>query len=141
MKHTFYAVIAFGYAFTAITAATALSPAQKSVLDQLTAATKAGDPSFQAFSADRGKAFFTAKHTGGKPDTTSCTSCHTTDLTKPGKTRAGKEIAAMAASVSPTRFADPANVEKWFKRNCLDVLGRECTNAEKGDVLTYLLGI
>ena len=91
--------------------------------------------------AERGKALFHARHTGGKPDTPSCTSCHTSDLAKPGKTRAGKEIAPMAASASPNRYSDPAEVEKWFKRNCGDVLGRECTATEKGDVLVYLLGL
>jgi hypothetical protein len=30
-------------------------------------------------------------------------------------------------------------VEKWFKRNCNDVLARACTPAEKADVLAYLL--
>jgi hypothetical protein len=29
-------------------------------------------------------------------------------------------------------------MEKWFKRNCGDVLGRVCTPAEKGDVIAYL---
>ena len=44
----------------------------------------------------------------------------------------------MAASVSPARYADPAKVEKWFKRNCTEVLGRECTALEKGDWLAYM---
>ena len=34
-----------------------------------------------------------------------------------------------------------AKVEKWFKRNCNDVLGRVCTPLEKGDVLSYLLTV
>ena len=45
----------------------------------------------------------------------------------------------MAASANPKRFTDAIEVEKWFKRNCGDVLGRECTAIEKGDVLAYLL--
>ena len=32
-------------------------------------------------------------------------------------------------------------VAKWFKRNCNDVLDRECTAQEKGDVLSYLLTV
>ena len=44
----------------------------------------------------------------------------------------------MAASVSPARYADPAKVEKWFKRNCNEVLGRACTPLEKGDWLTFV---
>ena len=41
----------------------------------------------------------------------------------------------------PTRSATPnqADVEKWFKRNCKQVLGRECTPAEKGDFITFMM--
>lgn len=119
----------------------AMAPQQKAVYDSYVAAARASEPAFTDFSAERGKSFFQGQHAGGKAETPSCTSCHTTDLTKLGKTRAGKEIAPMAASVNPKRFTDPAEVEKWFRRNCGDVLGRECTNAEKGDVLAYLLSL
>ena len=37
------------------------------------------------------------------------------------------------------RFTDAAKSEKWFRRNCNDVVGRECTAAEKADVLAWLL--
>jgi hypothetical protein len=46
----------------------------------------------------------------------------------------------MALSVSPARYTDPAKVEKWFKRNCNEVLGRECTPQEKGDWLSFMIG-
>jgi hypothetical protein len=119
----------------------AMTPAQKAVYDQYVTTAKKADPAFTDFSADRGKTFFQGTHTGGKEDSPSCTSCHTKDLTKTGKSRAGKEIAPMAASVNPKRFTDPADVEKWFSRNCPDVLGRECTVTEKGDALAYLLSL
>jgi hypothetical protein len=45
----------------------------------------------------------------------------------------------MAPAVNGVRFTRTGKVEKWFKRNCNDVLGRTCTAQEKGDVLTYLL--
>jgi hypothetical protein len=51
----------------------------------------------------------------------------------------GKAIAALAPSFNPERFSDPARAEKWFRRNCNDVVGRECTAAEKADVLGWLL--
>ena len=118
----------------------AASPAQQAVLDQYIGLMRAADPAFKAFSPDRGKAFFHARHASGKPDTPECAACHTTNLAMPGKqTRTGKAIEPMAASVAPKRYTDFANVEKWFKRNCGDVLGRECTLAEKGDLLAYLL--
>ena len=91
-------------------------------------------------SAARGEAFFKATHTGGKPDTASCTVCHTADPRSTGRTRAGKPIEPMAVSANPARFTDPAKVEKWFRRNCNSVLGRECTAAEKADVVAWLIG-
>ncbi|PHP69029.1 nitrate reductase [Zhengella mangrovi] len=94
----------------------------------------AGEP----LSADRGKAFFNATHAGGKPDTPTCTTCHTANPKAAGKTRAGKAIEPMAVSANPNRFTDPAFVEKWFGRNCNSVLGRDCTTREKGDVITWL---
>ncbi len=90
------------------------------------------------FSATDGQDFFLASHTGGKPDTPSCTSCHGMDPTKPGQTRVGKPIDPMAVSVSPDRFTDPEKLAKWFRRNCNSVLGRACSVTEKGDILTYL---
>lgn len=70
-----------------------------------------------------------------------CTSCHTQDPRAAGKTRAGKRIEPMAPAVNPARFTDAAKVEKWFGRNCKDVLGRECTPVEKAGVLAWLMRI
>jgi len=109
-------------------------------LTQYASAAKAANPAFAGFSAERGKALHTQAFTGGKPDTPSCTSCHGKDTRGTGKTPTGKTIDAMAASASPTRYTDPAKVEKWFKRNCTEVLGRVCTPQEKGDWLTFMLG-
>ena len=91
------------------------------------------------FSAERGKAFFLAKHTGGKPNINSCTVCHTNNPRAPGHTRTGKVIKPMAVSVNPERFTDPRKVAKWFRRNCRTVLGRECTAQEKGDFITFMM--
>ena len=90
------------------------------------------------FSAESGKSFFEIAHVGGKPDTPACTTCHGTDPRQTGRTRAGKTIDPMAVSANPTRFTDPAKVEKWFTRNCDTVLGRSCTADEKGNVIAYL---
>jgi hypothetical protein len=115
-------------------------PARDAILGALADQAKQADPSFGGFSADRGQAFWTATHTGGKPDTPSCTSCHGGDPAVAGATRAGKPIGPMAVSVAPERFTDPEKVEKWFLRNCNGVVGRQCTALEKGDVITYLSG-
>ena len=127
------------FLFMLIFAPAAASPAQV-LLDTYIAAAKA-EPGYSGPSVERGRAFFFASHTGGKADTPGCTSCHTKDLTGPGQTRAGKRIEPMAPSVVPTRYSDSANVEKWFKRNCQDVLGRECSAAEKADILAFLVGL
>lgn len=92
------------------------------------------------FSAARGQTLHTQNFAGGKPDTPACTSCHGKDPRGAGRTTTGKSIDAVAVSATPTRYSDPAKVEKWFKRNCNEVLGRECTPQEKGDWLTYVIG-
>jgi len=121
-------------------AAATPSPARDAILAAFVAEAKQVDPAFVSFSAERGRAFWMANHSGGKPETPSCTTCHTTDPTREGQTRAGKQIAPMAISRTPDRFTDGAKVEKWFGRNCNSVLGRDCTAVEKGDVITYLSG-
>lgn len=89
---------------------------------------------FTGFSVERGAVFFRTKGSDW-----SCTTCHTLDPRKPGRhTVTGKAIEPMAPAVNPQRLTDAAKVEKWFKRNCKDVLERECTAQEKGDVITYL---
>ncbi len=111
--------------------------------DQLAAyasAAKAANAGFAGFSAERGKTLHTQNFSGGKPDTPACTACHGKDPRGSGRTPTGKTIDAVAVSVTPTRYTDPAKVEKWFKRNCTEVLGRVCTAQEKGDWLTYMLG-
>lgn len=93
------------------------------------------DPSFRAFSAARGKVFFLSKH----GNDWSCASCHTSDPTGSGKHDVtGRAIQPMAPAVNPKRFTDAAKAEKWFRRNCRDVVGRECSALEKGDVLAWL---
>jgi hypothetical protein len=122
--------------------ACALAPAaagESPVLDFYASAAKASDPGFSGFSAERGERLFRTNFSTGKPDTPSCTTCHTTDPRKTGQTRAGKDIEPMAASASPKRYADQAKTEKWFGRNCNNVLGRDCTATEKGDFITFML--
>ena len=101
-------------------------------------AARAASPAFAGFSAARGEQLHVTRFGQGKPDTPACTSCHGSDPRAAGMTPAGKRIDPMALSASPGRYADPAKVEKWFKRNCNEVLGRECTPLEKGDWLTFV---
>lgn len=114
--------------------------ARDSILAGYLDAAKSADPGFTAFSAQRGETLFRTTHGGGKPDTPTCTTCHTEIPQGRGRTRAGKDIDPIAVSANPTRFTDSAEVEKWFGRNCKSVLGRECTAVEKGDFITFMKG-
>lgn len=120
-------------------AAAVAAPASLPLLDLYRDEAVAADPAFAGFDAGRGRAFFLARHDGGKPETPSCTSCHDPDPASLGLTRAGKPIDPMAVSATPGRFTDVAFAEKWFGRSCRGVLGRDCTAVEKGDVVTYFL--
>ena len=85
---------------------------------------------------DRGQQFFIARHGSDW----SCASCHGAVPVQTGKhATTGKSIGAMAPTINPDRFTDLAKTEKWFRRNCNDVVARECTAAEKADVLSWLL--
>lgn len=93
---------------------------------------EAGAPAAPA----RGQQFFTTTH--GRE--WSCASCHGATPIQTGKhASTGKPIGAMAPAFNPERFTDLAKTEKWFRRNCNDVLGRSCTAAEKADVLSWLM--
>ena len=92
----------------------------------------AGSPGVAA----RGQQFFNATH--GRE--WSCASCHGTTPTAGGKhASTGKAIEPLAPAVNARRFTDTAKAEKWFKRNCNDVAGRECTAGEKADLLAWLI--
>lgn len=109
-------------------------------LARYASAAKAANPGFAGFSAERGKTLHTQNFAGGKPDTPACTSCHGKDVRGAGRTLSGKPIDPVAVSAAPSRYTDPAKVEKWFKRNCNEVLGRECSAQEKGDWLSFMAG-
>lgn len=128
-------------ALSAALAATAHAGTREEIIARYGAEARAADGAFDSFSAARGEALHRTRHAGGKPDTPSCTACHAENPRESGQTRTGKRIEPMAVSVNTTRYTDPAKVEKWFRRNCTEVLGRECSAREKGDWLTYMMGI
>jgi hypothetical protein len=95
-----------------------------------------GAPS--ALSPVRGEAFYRSEHPGKNGTAQSCASCHTANPKQAGQTRVGKRIEPLAPAANPQRFTDAAKVEKWFRRNCTDVLQRECSAQEKGDFIAWL---
>jgi hypothetical protein len=93
------------------------------------------------FSAGKGDDLWHQSHADPEQTgkTRSCATCHGKDLRAKGKhVRTGKVIDPMAPSVNKERLTDAKFIEKWFKRNCKWVVGRECTPQEKGDLLSYL---
>lgn len=89
-------------------------------------------------SAKRGEALFRQRF-AINDKMPGCTSCHTDSPLNIGQhTVTGKNIRPLAVAANSERFSDPAKVEKWFGRNCKEVVGRACTPAEKADFVTYL---
>ena len=91
-----------------------------------------------AFNADpdRGARFFRT----AQGEDWSCSSCHTEDPREAGEhITTGKAIDALSPLSTPSRCTDTTKTDKWFRRNCGDVVGRECTAAEKADVIAFLL--
>lgn len=137
MKRAF-AITAVGVISMILTPSCFAGPREELLAVYATAA-KSSAPSFSGFSATRGQTLHSKAFAGGKADTPACTSCHGKSPHDTGSSLTGKSIEAMAASVTPSRYTDPAKVEKWFRRNCNEVLGRECSAQEKGDWLTYMI--
>jgi hypothetical protein len=107
------------------------------LLDTYRAAAMKEDAGFRDFSAQRGEKFFHAKN-----GDMSCTTCHTDNPKTAGKhAKTGKALEALAPVANAQRLTDPAKVEKWFKRNCNDVLQRACTAREKGDFVAWLISV
>lgn len=91
-----------------------------------------------ALSPARGEAFYRQERAHPAGATRSCAGCHGADPRQAGRTRVGKRIEPLAPVVNGARFTDAAKVEKWFRRNCMDVLQRECSAQEKGDFVAWL---
>lgn len=86
--------------------------------------------------AVRGQRFFNMRHAGEW----SCASCHgSPPLTEGRHASTGKAIPPLAPVSNPKALTDTAKIDKWFTRNCQDVLKRRCTPGEQADVLAYLL--
>jgi len=124
--------------FTSLAVALPLLASANPILESYKAQAKAENPAFKDFSATAGRKLYTTQG----PNQLACASCHTDSPKSPGQhAKTNRVIEPMAPSANPQRFTDAAKVEKWFKRNCNDALGRACTTQEKGDFLTYVLSV
>ena len=125
MHHRFLLLLS---AASALGSAHATTPAEQ-LAGYTAAAGSAAQPA-------RGQRLFTTQG----PKDWSCASCHGAVPTQAGKhAGTGKAIEPLAPAATPARFGDAAKTEKWFRRNCKDVLGRECSALEKADVLAWLM--
>jgi hypothetical protein len=114
----------------------AISTAQAATPAELLAiySAQAGSPG----SAERGQQFFTAPRKGEFG--WSCSTCHGNVPTGTGKhDLSEKPITPLAPAFNPARFTDLKKTDGWFRNNCKDTLGRECTAQEKADLLAWLI--
>jgi mono/diheme cytochrome c family protein len=85
-----------------------------------------------------GQQFFLKKH----GNDWSCASCHGEVPVRSGRhASTGKVLEPLAPAVNAKSLTEGARVDKWFRRNCKDVLGRECSAGEKADVLAWLISL
>ncbi len=134
MRNSFYLIVL-------LFSLNAFAAKPQELLNQYAAQAKQEYVAFTRFSAGKGANFYKAERTQSDGKKVSCTTCHTTNPKNQGKTRANKVIEPMATIANPQRFTDGEKVEKWFTRNCKDVLERPCTAQEKGDYIEYLISV
>jgi len=144
------------------TAVLAQSPAH--LLARYAARVRVENPAFDAFSAERGRAFYFAPRVILGLGEANCASCHLDDPTQairahrakvlcrachviddsehPDPANAKKRhVGAFSPAANPERFRDFDRVERHFEVNCRMVLQRACTAIEKGDLITWLIGL
>jgi len=101
---------------------------------------KTANPEYGSPSAVDGKLFFNRKIKGANGKETSCSSCHSQNPANEGKhIVTGKKIAPLSPTVNFKRFADVDKVEENFTKHCNEVIGADCTAAEKANYIAYLL--
>lgn len=109
----------------------------EALLQAYQAEARGREPGFAA-SAERGRVLFQGP---GQKDWR-CTTCHTDHPAAMGQhATTAKPIPPLAPAANSQRLTRADKVEKWFRRNCQDVLGRGCTPSEKSDVMAYLIAV
>jgi cytochrome c peroxidase len=133
MNNLFLLILAAGLPLAPVASAETATDFQS----RYQAEVRQSDPNFEG-SPQRGRQFF--QRVGVKD--WSCSACHTENPAAVGKHAVtAKPIDPLAPAANGQRFTRADKVEKWFKRNCNDVLGRSCSTQEKSDVLAYLIAV
>lgn len=130
---------------TSLSVSANLDVAQELVKRYATIA-KMEDSSYAGPSAAEGKTFFERKviqFRGGfkkSAEPVACASCHTANPADEGKhIVTGKRIKPLSPVVNPKRFDDIEKVEKQFNKHCHEVVGSDCTAAEKASFIAFLI--
>jgi cytochrome c peroxidase len=101
---------------------------------------KTVNASFDAPSSMDGKIFFNRKIKAPNGKEVACASCHTSNPANTGKNIVtGRSIAPLSPLVNAKRFSDLEKVEDKFTEHCNDIIGADCTAAEKANFIAYLL--
>ena len=125
--------------FTAVSAQASIANAEKLVLIYSTQA-KGANPEYAGPSATEGKTFFNNKVKAANGKEMACASCHTVNPADNGKHAVtGKAIKPLSPAVNAKRFADFEKVEAKFTQHCTEIVGSDCTAAEKANYITYVL--
>lgn len=126
--------------FAALCAAAAQAATPAELLAGYRAEAARQVPGFQP-DARRGAEFY-ARRFGVSEKMPACASCHMEKPSLGGRhVVTDKAIKPLAPAANPARFTDLAKTEKWFGRNCKEVVGRACTPAEKADFVAFLMEV
>ncbi len=124
---------------TAVSAQADVANAEK-LVSIYSAIAKNANPNYTGPSAADGKVFFNRKIKLGNGKDMACASCHTANPANEGKhVVTGKAIRPLSPVVNAKRFEDFEKVQDKFTQHCVDIIGSDCTAAEKASYITYLL--
>ena len=122
------------------TSANANVPNAEKLVSIYTAIAKHDNPEYTGPTAADGKFFFNRKIKLGNGKVMACASCHTANPADEGKhIVTGKAIRPLSPVVNAKRFDDFGKVQDKFTQHCKDIIGSDCTAAEKASYITYLL--
>lgn len=103
---------------------------------------KGKPPVVEQFTAEKGRQIYMMSRTWEGDEQPACSTCHTDDPKLEGKHAVSKKpISPLAPTVNAERFTSAEKVEKNFSKHCRELYNRDCTVAEKGHFLTYLLSV
>jgi mono/diheme cytochrome c family protein len=101
---------------------------------------KSVNPEYKAPSISDGKLFFNRKFNMPNGKEVACASCHTSNPADEGKHLVtGKPIKPLSPAVNKFRFTDIDKVEDKFTEHCTDILGADCSAAEKANFIAFVM--